>query len=481
MVRSLKDQVYSRTRAPKLDLWMEDEMPKRPNFLLVMTDQQRADSVGYAHEMGGAGRRGSDTPHLDGFAHRGVIFDNAYSASTVCVPARNALLTGIFDERLPRVPGGRALKEGCWTIAHAMAHAGYDTGLFGKMHFAPIDARHGFQVVRSCEHLSRAAGYGPEDVDDYRRWLEAKGLADPRQPGATSFPYDEALHPAHWITDQAIDFLEKRQSFQPFFAIVSYTGPHEPYDPPKRYRDMYPWEAEPILAHGFEVNWDLPEVFQQAFAPHADGPFERKMVSALSPERVKRTLAAIRAMIRQIDDQVVRLMSHVSLDDTVVFFTSDHGAWGGHRGLMGKLPWLPFDDLAKVPFFALGVGVEGGRRVAAPVQSCDFAATCLELAGLKPPARLDTESLASVLRGAPEDADRDVFCALSVGWPMIRRRNLKMLWHWIGVEVMYDLESDPGETKNLAPDSPALVKTLRDSLDKQIQQPEMDLWVHPRR
>jgi arylsulfatase len=452
-------------------------MAKRPNFLLVMTDQQRADSVGYARRIGGVGRRGSDTPHLDGFAHRGVIFDNAYSASTVCVPARTALLTGIFDDRLPRVAGGRALKEGCWTIAHAMALAGYDTALFGKMHFVPIHARHGFQVVRSCEHLGRASGYGPEDADDYQRWLEAQGLADPREPGATSFPYDEALHPAHWITDQAIDFLEKRQSSRPFFAIVSYTGPHQPHDPPTRYQNMYPGAAETIPADGFEVNRDLPGVFQQPFVASEKGPLRRRrMVSARSPENVKRILAAIRAMIRQIDDQVVRLMSHVSLDDTVVFFTSDHGAYDGHRGLMGKLPSLPFDDLAKVPFFALGVGVEGGRRVPAPVQSCDFAATCLELAGLEPPGPLDTESLASVLRGAPEDPDRDAFCARSVGWPMIRHRNLKLIGHWAGGDlVMYDLESDPCETKNVAPDSRALVKTLRDSFLEQIRQPE----IHP--
>ena len=459
-------------------------MPKRPNFLLMMTDQQRADSVGYAHETGAVVRPDSDTPHLDGFAHRGVIFDNAYSGSTVCVPARSALLTGIFDGRLPRVGDGLALKEGYWTIAHAMARAGYETALFGKMHFTPIHARHGFQVVRSCEHLGEAAGYGSEEVDDYRRWLEAQGLTDSREPGATSFPHEEALHPANWITDQAIDFLEQRQSSQPFFAIVSYAGPHVPHDPPKRYRDMYPWEAETIPANGFEVNRDLPEVFQQALARPAEAPFAPKYVSALSQEQVKRTLAAIRAMIRQIDDQVVRLMSRVSLDDTVVFFTSDHGDYGGHRGLMGKLPWLPFDDLAKVPLFALGLHVDGGRRVAAPVQSCDFAATCLELAGLKPPAPLDTESLGSVLSGAPENAERDVFCAHSVGWPMIRRRNLKMLGHWIGVkmtgvELIYDLESDPGETKNLAPENPALVKKLRDSLYKPFQQPEMDLWVHP--
>src|SRR5437763_2741756 len=455
-------------------------MAKRPNFLLVMTDQQRADSVGFAQEMGGGGRGGSDTPHLDSLAQQGVIFENAYSASTVCVPARNALLTGIFDGRLRRVDGGhvRALKEGCWTIAHAMAHGRYETALFGKMHFAPIHARHGFEVARSCEHLTRFAGYQPEDADDYRRWLQAQGLADPRQAGARGFPYDDALHPEHWITDQAIDFLEKRRSSLPFFTIVSYTGPHGPYIPPKRYLDMYLWGAETIPADGFEVNRDLPEVFQRALTRGLGG-FRVRPVSAVSPEWVKRTLAAVRAMIRQIDDQVGRLLSHVSLDGTVVFFTSDHGGYDGHRGLMSKIPWIPFDDLAKVPFCALGMGVEGGRRVAAPVQSCDFAATCLELADLEPPTRLDTKSLASVLHGAPEDADRDVFCALSVGWPMIRRGKHKLLWNRSGVDVLYDLESDPGETKNLAPHRPAITKMLRDSLVKQIQQPEVQLWVHP--
>src|SRR5688572_2161706 len=103
----------------------------RPNFLLIMTDQQRADSVGYAR------REGTDTPCLDDLARRGIIFDNAYSASTVCVPSRTSLLTGLFDQRLPRGPDGRALKDGYWTLARALSAAGYETGLFGKMHFSP--------------------------------------------------------------------------------------------------------------------------------------------------------------------------------------------------------------------------------------------------------------------------------------------------------------------------------------------------------
>src|SRR5690242_12272131 len=108
---------------------------KRPNILLIMTDQQRADSLGYARHGG------TDTPHLDALAARGVIFDTAYSAAPVCVPARSSLLTGTFDIRLPRAADGLALQEGVWTVAHGLTRAGYETALFGKMHFFPIQAR----------------------------------------------------------------------------------------------------------------------------------------------------------------------------------------------------------------------------------------------------------------------------------------------------------------------------------------------------
>src|SRR6187431_1032437 len=90
-----------------------------PDVILVMTDQQRHDQVGYA--SGGH----FETPHLDALAARGVIFDAAYSASTICVPARTALLTGLQPHRLPTQENQFALREGFWTVAHALRHAGY--------------------------------------------------------------------------------------------------------------------------------------------------------------------------------------------------------------------------------------------------------------------------------------------------------------------------------------------------------------------
>jgi choline-sulfatase len=439
-----------------------------------MTDQQRADSVGYAR------KNGTDTPFIDSLARRGVIFDNAYSASTVCVPARSSLLTGLFDQRLPRGPNDHALKAGYFTIAHALSAAGYETALFGKMHFSPLDAKHGFDVVRSCEHLTVAAGYAPDDVDDYRRWLTSRGIHDPRFTVPGVFPLGDHLHPTSWITNQATRFLQTRDSSRPLFAIVSYTSPHTPLNPPASYAKLYDPKKQELPRHSFSANLDLPPVFQKAFQFSPGDTFAPDLVSGHLEEAVKSKLAFIRALIRQIDDSVKELLRHVSLENTVVFFTSDHGDYGGHRGLLGKVPWIPFEDLAKVPFFAVGAKVTGGRRVRELVQSCDFALTSLELAGVEPPAGgFDTKSLVGVLAGAPADPDRAAFCALSMGWPMIRRKGSKLIWHASGEEVLYDLAADPGETKNLVEEHKALAGDLFAELYSALKRPRLDLGPEP--
>ena len=139
---------------------------KTPNILMIMTDQQRADSMGYA------GNKPSDTPNLDRLARQGAIFENAYSSSTSCVPARSSLMTGLLPHRVPTVDSngrksaglGLSLKPGQWTIARALRDAGYETALFGKMHFHPMHADHGFDVMHMCEHLP--AGYAENAEDD---------------------------------------------------------------------------------------------------------------------------------------------------------------------------------------------------------------------------------------------------------------------------------------------------------------------------
>lgn len=452
-------------------------MSRRPNLLLVMTDQQRFDAAGFANSSC------VDTPFLDALAARGTVFTNAYSASTTCVPARSALLTGLFDQRLPRGPDGKALRDGYWNVAHALKAAGYRTGLFGKMHFSPIDARHGFDVIRSVEHITVHAGYEPTDTDGYRAWIEAKGLRDVRfEPrDRLVFPYAEELHPTHWITDEAIAFVDDRREDAPFFAIVSYTGPHTPHDPPEPFASMYPASNEALPPDGMGVNAQLPAFFTEAMAPNPHAFFNPQRVDAAPASDTQGELAAIRALLRHIDANVGRLLEHIDLTNTLVCFTSDHGDYGGHRGLLGKVPWIPFDDLAKVPLFYAGFGVRPGQRVASPVQSCDMALTFLDAAGALPPEpeRFDGASLRAGLNGAPMPDHRTIYSSMTMGWPMVRRGRFKLIGSIFKGTALFDLEDDPGETRDVSAKHPDLVTDLTEAARSHHARPRLDLWGDP--
>jgi|CXWL01.1.fsa_nt_gi choline-sulfatase len=435
-------------------------MNGQPNILLIMTDQQRADSLGYA------GGPQADTPNLDACAKAGVIFENAYSSSTTCVPARVSLLTGLLPNRTPAVPNRFALQEGFWTIAHGFRRVGYDTAIFGKLHMLPIRANHGFERMHLCEHLR--AGYAHGELDDYGLFLKNSGLSDLRthRPAqAKVFAHSQEFHPTHWITDRALEFLNARSSSRPYFAVVSYAHPHTPYDPPEPYASAYRPEDQTLPQSGIEINRDLPQPFLETiYNLKPDPAFPHQRTSKKSELHVRSVLASIRALIKQIDDGIGRLLQRIDLSNTIVFFTSDHGDFGGHRGFLGKVPWIPFDDLAKVPFFAFGAGIQQGLRIAAPVQSFDYVPTALELAGLDFPfAKLDSISLAPVLRAGAPAPVRPILCETKTGWPMVRRGKYKHIWHdYSDTHALFDLEADPTESVNLAND-PAHAELLEEN------------------
>jgi choline-sulfatase len=427
----------------------------RPDLVLIMTDQQRYDQVGYT--SGGH----FETPNLDQLAARGTVFDAAYSASTVCVPARAALLTGVQPHRLPTQENKYALREGFWTVARALRAAGYETALIGKMHFAPVHADHGFETMRLCEHL-QDQGLGPlsrergDIYDDYHDWLVEQRLDDWRlAPGgglSAPFPYAADVHPTAWVEREALSFLASRDRSRPLFLVVSFPHPHAPYDPPEPYASMYD-PADSVLPDvGDEANDGLPMVFRMAVN------WSKTRDEAARPHRVRAFLATVRGLVRQIDDAVGSIVQQLDLASTVVFFTSDHGDFAGHRGLMRKDPWVPWDDLARVPMFVAGSGVAAGCRGRHVVQNSDFALTCLDWAGVDPPSDVtfDSRSLRPLLEGhpGPDEESRAVYSAISIGWPMVRRGQYKLMTHHAPgrMPVLYDLDADPNETVTRAKD-----------------------------
>jgi arylsulfatase len=468
-------------------------MTQRPDIVLFLTDQQRFDQVGYAS------RGHFHTPNLDRLARSGVIFEHAYSASTVCVPARVALMTGIEPHRVPTQENPWALREGFWTVARALRNAGYETALIGKAHFAPVHAQHGFDTLRLCEHLD-SQGLGPlsrerdDSLDDYHYWLVENGYSDWRSedmirqiarakrdgPGVRNevrleaFRYGPDVHPTGWVEREAAEFLDRRDPDRPLFLVVSFPHPHAPYNPPEPYASMFDPADSQLPDDGYEVNEGLPLAFQLAFLA---APTRQ---SAEDEELLRRLLATIRGLITHIDDAIGRLVDRLDMTSTIVAFTSDHGDYAGHRGMLMKTPWLPFDDLARVPLFYTGHGVTGGRVMPGLVQSYDFALTALDYACVDSgPHDFDSRSLRPFLAdpAQPADLQRAVFSCTGMSWPMVRYQNCKYSMNTAEREpVLFDLRQDPTERVNLA-DDPGYAGVRRDlstHLARRMARPSLD-------
>jgi len=420
--------------------------PPRPDLVLIMTDQQRFDQVGYA------GDTVLETPHLDRLAADGVAFEAAYSGSTTCVPARTALLTGLLDHRVPHVER-YVIEPDTWTVPHALRTAGYQTALVGKMHFRPIRAEHGFDEMRTCEHLDAYPGGARAltQLDHYHDWLLDQGVPDWRLDGEREETYhlDIDTHPTSWVRDQALDVLRGRDPDRPLFLVISFPHPHPPVNPPEPYASRYDPADCPVDPEGYLANRFLPRPWRDATA-QADAPHRRVQADRLDAHRA--SLARTYGLITQIDDAVGVIVDHLSLPDTVLGFTADHGDFAGRRGLVRKVPWIPFDDLARVPCFVTGGPVVGGRVVSEPMQSFDLAATWLDYAGVDlGDVALDAVSLRPLVEDPTWQpaSGRCVFSALTMDYPMVRRGPHKYILGPWGARVLFDVERDPDEVFNL--------------------------------
>jgi choline-sulfatase len=241
------------------------------------------------------------------------------------------------------------------------------------------------------------------------------------------------------------------------FLVISFPHPHPPLNPPEPYASRYDDADAAVPNQSMAVNDGLPEPFRAALrggTPQYGG----WRVAEHGEARLRARLTEVRALVGQIDDTIGRLLEGFAWGRTVVAFTSDHGDFAGHRGLAGKVPWIPFDDLVRVPLILAGAGIASGREITSVVQSCDLALTFCDLAGLPPPApveQFDSSSLAPFLApGAmPGDPDRIALFLANPGWPGGRRRSLKLIWDPPSdARVLFDLDDDPDELVDVSGD-----------------------------
>ncbi|WP_127112634.1 sulfatase family protein [Shimia sediminis] len=377
------------------------------NVILIMTDQQRADSLGCT------GNPVAKTPNIDALASRGAVFRQHFTPHQICSPSRATVFSGLYARNHGLTRNGVALSEDLPLITHDLKDAQYRTHGVGKFHFQPILAgsEHAMPDSNAFWKLPESAGwtgpfYGFDTVDiligesvsateggHYAKWLketapEAAELYLPEnalepQPDDMDEIWKSAipseLHYNTWITDRACAFLEEQDTSQPFFLFVSYPDPHHPFSPPAPWCDMYDPNDMPApkqepgelaIMPSYIVEGDREEASKSYvdFLRNPGPPREQGFLQTtqrFSEATMRQALAHTYGMVSMIDDCVGRLLAQLEASgltqDTLIIFTSDHGELLGDHGLIRKGP-SPYRSLLHVPFVAAGPGVTPGPR-----------------------------------------------------------------------------------------------------------------------
>ena len=388
------------------------------NVILIVSDTMRRDCLGcygappWASEFKtGIGR--VHTPHLDRFAESASIFDNAFITSFPTVPTRHDILTGQYTWTFkPWSP----LDAGTVTLQDTLNEADVFTGLVvDTPHpFAPgYNYQRGFQtweLIRGQEHDAWKG-----DPADPALPSEPGKL---RSPDTTVKQYLRNMSHRHWEEDyfpartmrEASRWLERNHSRKPFFLYVDTFDPHEPWDPPQHYTDLY------------DPGYKGEEVIYPAY--------DRS--SYLSKSELRHCRALYSGEVTLVDRWVGYLMDRVEslglLHDTAVVFMSDHGFYLGEHGYIGKslisryqqaIPLYP--EVAHVPMLAYVPGSKGGRRIRQYAQTVDLMPTVCDLMDVGVPESVQSRSLLPLLRGSRQAGASHVICS-----PTISHEGLKV-------------------------------------------------------
>jgi arylsulfatase A-like enzyme len=478
------------------------------NILFVMCDQLRWDYLScYGHPR-------LHTPNIDGLAALGVRFTRAYVQSPVCGASRMSFYTGRYVQSHGASWNGFPLKVGEMTLGDYLRPLGVETALVGKTHMrADIEGMQRLGIDPDSIIGVRVAecGFDPYERDDGLHAVGPEGRYDPQVPRYNRYLNDKgyggdnpwhdwanaaqgdgnalasgwamrhAAKPARvkeedsetpYMTRRAIDFIAEAGDM-PWCLHLSYIKPHWPYIAPAPYNDMYgPDDVVPVV-RSEEERRDPHPVYRAFMSQRVAGAFARDEVRA-------EVIPVYMGLIKQIDDQLGRLFEFMKgrglFENTLIVFTSDHGDYLGDH-------WMGEKDLfhepsVKVPLIVYDPSpqADGARGTVCDelVEAIDLAPTFLEALGSDPAGqshRLEGRSLVPLLCGRQPASWRryaisEYDYALPVGAKLdVEPRDSRLFmvadkrWkyvHAIGFRPMlYDLETDPNEFRDLG-DDPAL-------------------------
>lgn len=427
-------------------------MAGRPNLLFLFSDQHTQKVTGCY------GDKVVETPHIDRLAARGVTFDNAYTPSPLCTPARMALLTGRHPCRQECWTNSDVLRSDLPTHAHALGAAGYAPSLIGRLHAIGPDQLHGYAEREVGDHSTNWIGGIGHNLgalartnDPFRDSLEKSG------PGQSSYEVKDRE-----VTEAACAHLERlgerrrRGDDSPFAVTVGYILPHQPY------------VASPDDYRRYEGRVGLPTIP----APEQEHPWLRAWrahtgIADVPDEDTLRARTAFYGLVTAFDrmvGQVIETLERQGLaEDTLIVYASDHGDQIGERGLWWKQTF--YDESVKVPLVLSWPGrLPEGERRGQVVNLIDLAATMVEAMGAPGLPNADARSLLGLAADGSlpwRDETFSEYCTDGMSpWAgttpvqqrMIRTGRYKLIYYHDYPPQLFDLLDDPQETRDLAGD-----------------------------
>ena len=431
------------------------------NSIIVVLDSLRADHVGCY------GNSWIKSPTLDALASESITFTRAFPESLPTIPMRRTLHTGLrtwpFRNWIPqrgdvvRSYGWQRIPEEQTTIAEVLNGEGYQTGFVTDAYhqFKPsMNFHRGFNQWRwirgqEMDSYGPAASvdqqvlerHTPEGVTGFRReWLQtllARHIANQMERRG------EEDYQAPRVFREAMRWLEQNRKAEKFFLVVDCFDPHEPWDPPAEYVDMY------------DPGYTGRDIISPSYGPS----------DYLSEAELRHMRARYAGEVTMVDRWLGRFLDHARalgmLEDCLLIVTSDHGHQLGEHGLTGKVSWGMWYELMDVPLFLrLPDGAGAGKRVSKFAQHQDIVPTVYAALGIEPPAPLDGVDLAALARGDVRPRDFVVSGFNNYVWYRDDR------WVYIGRNdgsqpQLFDLNADTLQQDNLAEEEQGVVEEIQ--------------------
>lgn len=463
---------------------------QRPNFIFIITDQQRYDYLGCN------GHPVIKTPNIDRIAEEGVSFDRHYCNHPLCTPSRCSIITGRYPSSNRVYDNGCNLPETEVTLPEVLSKNGYNTHAVGKLHLSswleknavsfesesfwasgkapsePVPYA-GFDLVEiSTRHINPRTGH-------YGLWLDSaypevkKNWDSYLSPHSSEAPdtYDWTMPPeAHantWIADRSCKYIEEQVASEtPFFLHVGFPDPHHPFRAPEPWGSMYDLDDTVLPDTSPDSHTQRPPEYNAFINGVLNkdvlgaGDFNGCDLNNLSKEQLQAIHAKTYGMISFVDSQIERILDTLEAtglkENTIIIYTTDHGDYMGDHGLIRKGPFL-LEGLVKIPFLMSGpFGITAKQRIDKLTSHIDIMPTLLEIAGVPFPAGLEGHSFAPMLNGTTDHCrdqvlieslhqfqfDRNVKGLVTEDWKLI---------YWGGQVYgeLYDLKNDPFEKVNL--------------------------------